>query len=576
VPNVTLQSSSTVADGRVISQDPAAPATVSVGSTVDLVVSSGPVNVAPEVTNPGTQTVAEGSQLTVNIQATDPNAGQLLTYTLDSGPAGATLDPATGALRWSPADGPSTATISVRVTDDGTPTLSTTVTFDVNVSNVAPTLQISGQAATVPGETYTLNLSSSDPGVDTISQWRIDWGDSIEIVSGSATIIQHTYTAAGNYWISAEATDEDGTYSSNGLTVSANTPPILQNPGNRQSTLNVPLNLQIIASDADAGDTMSYAANGLPRGLSIDVATGLISGTPSKTGNYNVVLFVSDSRGATTSTTFSWSITRKSTAPAPTVSLSASAETIAFGESSILTWSSAGATSCVASDGWSGPRSLSGSEAVAPASTSTYVLTCTGDGGSTTRGVTISVQANSPPTFDNPPAAQSNRIGDVVNLAISATDSGDQELTFSATGLPAGLSISATSVNSASISGTLVAAGIWNVTVTVDDGVGGIATTSFTWTVSGSTNTAPTVLNPGDQSGVRRTSVSLQIQATDVDGDQLSYSATGLPAGLSINPTTGLISGVYASNGKTTATVTVQDGNGGVTSVSFRWSVSNR
>ena len=52
-----------------------------------------------------------------------------------------------------------------------------------------------------------------------------------------------------------------------------------------------------------------------------------------------------------------------------------------------------------------------------------------------------------------------------------------------------------------------------------------------------------TVTNPGNQTGVVNTAVSLQMGATDsVAGETLTYSATGLPAGLSIS-SSGLITG---------------------------------
>ena len=78
---------------------------------------------------------------------------------------------------------------------------------------MAPTLAISGAADVNEGSSYTLNLSSSDPGADTISQWTINWGDSTQVVTGNPSSVTHTY-ADGNasYTISATATDEDGTY----------------------------------------------------------------------------------------------------------------------------------------------------------------------------------------------------------------------------------------------------------------------------------------------------------------------------------------------------------------------------
>ena len=57
-------------------------------------------------------------------------------------------------------------------------------------------------------------------------------------------------------------------------------------------------------------------------------------------------------------------------------------------------------------------------------------------------------------------------------------------------------------------------------------------------------------VNPGRQRSVDGTPVSLQIGASDVRGRTLAYRATGLPAGLAINPATGLISGTPSAHGR--------------------------
>ena len=77
--------------------------------------------------------------------------------------------------------------------------------------------------------------------------------------------------------------------------------------------------------------------------------------------------------------------------PAPTVSLSANPTSITFGQSSMLTWSSANATICTASGSWSGTKATSGTQSVSPTSTSTYTLTCTGTGGSANQSVMVTV-----------------------------------------------------------------------------------------------------------------------------------------------------------------------------------------
>ena len=110
------------------------------------------------------------------------------------------------------ADGDASYVISATATDeDGTYTAGTTVSLTVH--NVAPTLTISGATDVNEGSIYTLSLSSLDPGTDTITQWTINWGDSIEVVSGNPASVTHTYADGdANYIITATATDEDGTY----------------------------------------------------------------------------------------------------------------------------------------------------------------------------------------------------------------------------------------------------------------------------------------------------------------------------------------------------------------------------
>src|SRR5439155_6798254 len=91
------------------------------------------VNSAPAVAAIGGKTVGEGSLLTFTATATDPDLpANVLSYTLDAGaPAGAAIDAATGVFSWTPteAQGPGDYSVTVRVTDNGTPALSASTAF---------------------------------------------------------------------------------------------------------------------------------------------------------------------------------------------------------------------------------------------------------------------------------------------------------------------------------------------------------------------------------------------------------------------------------------------------------------
>jgi len=92
----------------------------------------------------------------------------------------------------------------------------------------------------------------------------------------------------------------------------------------------------------------------------------------------------------------------------------------------------------------------------------------------------------------NNPGAQASTVGTAASLQVTGTDSGTgQTLTYSATGLPAGLAISSSGL----ITGTPTTAQTANVTVTAKDATGAAGSASFTWTVNASGGVCPTQSN---------------------------------------------------------------------------------
>jgi hypothetical protein len=108
------------------------------------------------------------------------------------------------------------------------------------------------------------------------------------------------------------------------------------------------------------------------------------------------------------------------------------------------------------------------------------------------------------------------------------------------------------------------------------DGPTGLGTPNgvSAFTAGGGSGNTVTVTNPGSRTGTVGTATSLQIQATDSGGAALTYSAAGLPPGLSINSSTGLISGTPSTAGTYSVTATASDSTGASGSATFTWTIS--
>ncbi len=106
----------------------------------------------------------------------------------------------------------------------------------------------------------------------------------------------------------------------------------------------------------------------------------------------------------------------------------------------------------------------------------------------------------------------------------------------------------------------------------VMNGVEATFSADFNQTASGG---AVTVTNPGSQTGTVGKAASVQISAADTTGGTLSYKATGLPAGLSISASSGLISGTPTTAGTSSVTVTATDSTGPSGSTSFSWTIGS-
>ena len=220
------------------------------------------------------------------------------------------------------------------------------------------------------------------------------------------------------------------------------------------------------------------------------------------------------------------------------------------------------------------PTSWSASSIVVPVpngtTTGPVVVTV---GGVASNGVTFTVGGVNRAPVLTQPTSQTSAENATIALALVASDPDGNPLTYSATGLPATLSVNA---STGLITGTLTftSAGTYTVTATVSDG-SLTNSKAFTWTVT-DVNRAPVLTQPTSQSSAENATISMPLAASDPDGNPLTYSATGLPATLSVNAGTGLIAGTLTSTSAGTYTVTATASDGTLTnSQTFTWTVTN-
>ncbi|MEV6927747.1 prepilin-type N-terminal cleavage/methylation domain-containing protein [Dactylosporangium sp. NPDC051485] len=168
-----------------------------------------------------------------------------------------------------------------------------------------------------------------------------------------------------------------------------------------------------------------------------------------------------------------------------------------------------------------------------------------------------------PPLPDNPGNQTSEVTVAITALRLTASTA-YPPITWSAENLPPGLSISDAGV----VTGTPTVAGVYVVRMVVKDQAG-TNDTSFNWTV----NALPAVTQPANQTWDAGSAVSYTVPMTGGTAP-MAWTATGLPAGLSIAPTTGVITGSSTATGAAAAAtvkVAVTDTYGKTANATFQW-----
>ena len=321
--------------------------------------------------------------------------------------------------------------------------------------------------------------------------------------------------------------------------------PVIVNPGDQISTVGSSVNLAISASDSNS-DVLSFTASNLPTGLSIST-DGVVSGLPTEVNTWAVEVTVTDNISGSDSAFFDWTV----------IDQPSCTDCVDFSSAQISSYSNQDADSNVQVLDFGATIQLS--DNTWAQSDTTYTIT---------------------PTTMLDFSFNSSLEGEIHGIGLTDSDDltvlrdrlfqvwgtqnyGITDYQYDGIGtqhfqIPVGQYFTGTNL----------------FLVFVNDDDAGIRSDSRFSDVRiydpGQAPVPPSIVNPGDQLDAVGRNVSLSIDASDANGDQLEFSAQNLPTGLSITPD-GTVLGTPTEENTWSVTVTVTDNISGSDSAVFNW-----
>lgn len=463
-------------------------------------------------------------------------------------PAGLSLEPQTGVISGTPTTA-NTYTVNLTVTDSSGAQAVKSLTLRINanpaITNPAnlrnwtinrdyPGTQIVVSGGTSP---FAWSANGLPPGLSM---------DALGVITGTPTELD-TFSP-----ITFTVVDAAGVSATRNYSMTINSPPSITGPASLPTDRTAGLAYPNTTVTGTSGTTpYSWSMSPVPDGLTINANTGTISGTPTTAGTYNITVSLTDGAGAVAIRNYSVTIK-----PGPGIATAA----LPIGERNRpynftltptntgnppYTWTSnplpAGLTIGL------NTGTISGTPTVSGTFPNVTVTITDADGASASK--TYSLVIAPPPTINAPSDLDWTVSRNYPGTQVTATG-GVTPFTWSVTGLPAGLSMSPAGV----ISGEPTSTGTSTATVTVVDSLGGTDTQTYTFTI----NPTPSITTSSLPDGERTVPYSMSIAAAN-GTPAYTWSASGLPNGLSINAATGVLSGTPAVAGPFDITFLVTD-----------------
>jgi RHS repeat-associated protein len=483
-----------------------------------------------------------GQLYAYNAKATDPENDPLL-WTLDTAPAGMSVDPQLGTVRWTPtAEELGPQTVALRVVDAQGSFAVQTFSVAVRGVNVPPVITSTPPTQAAAGQAYSYPVQAGDADGDplTFSLTAEPAGMSIDASSG---LILWTPTAAevGPQAVALQVDDGQGGVAVQTYTVVATAtvpdqPPVITSRPPLTAFAGTAYRYPVLANDPD-GAVVRFALPAAPSGMMIDPASGLVQWTPTAAQagqNATVTVTATDPAGKVASQAFTLAVRP---ANQPPVITSQPVTTVTAGalydydvqandpDGDPLGYHLATAPQGMTVDAqgrvrWSPAVADVGPHPVA-------LIVSDGLGGTVSQSFTVTVGADTEaPQVSVQVNPNPLDIGAPATVVVSATDNvGVQTLSLTVNGTPVGLDPTGRG------SVTLSQAGQFAVVATATDAVGntGRATTQLT-VINPNVTGAPTVALTGPADGAV-ISAPTDVIGTASDPHLLFYKVEVAPVG---------------------------------------------
>ena len=569
------------------------------------------VNEAPTLTSGATASFAENATGTVyTVTATDPDASTTFTYALGGADAARfAINSSSGVVTFATAPNFEAATDSgannvydITVTaSDGTNTTAAQAVA-ITVTNVNETPVITSAATTNFAENGTgtvYTATATDPDAATTLSYALGGADAalfaINASSGVVTFVtapnREAPTDAGaNNVYDITVTASDGSITTAAHAVAITVTNVNEAPTSTAVTA-VPAVVNQVYSfnvsgnfaDVDASDTLSYAATGLPSGLTINSGTGIISGTATSEDLTNAItVTATDGGGLTTSQSFNLAVVTAPVFTALTANVAQAksgdaltltatvSEAVTVTGTPTLTFDVGGTSMTATYSGGTGTTSLTFTATTSAGDDTSVAVSAFNLGGGSIIGnvstqplvtpvgtaVTSFIIDNSNPVFTSAASANFAENGTGTAYATATTDA--TTLAYSIGGTDAALFDISTTTGAVSFktapnfeaatdSGTN---NVYDITVTATDALGHAATHNVAITVT-DVNEAPTLTSGATANFAENaTGTVYTVTATDPDASTtFTYALGGTDAArFAINSSSGVVTFATAPN----------------------------